>query len=67
VICGNEGRPQEEIWARQLGAWLYLPGVVESDDVAMLCGEARQIAEQLAKPQRSLPMRSVDASRVKRR
>jgi hypothetical protein len=67
VICGNEGRPQEEIWARQLGAWLYLPGVVESDDVAMLCDEARQIAEQLAKPQRSVPMKSVDASRVKRR
>jgi hypothetical protein len=59
VICGNEGRPQEEIWARQLGAWLYLPGVVESDDVAMLCGEARQIAEQLAAPQRSIPMKSV--------
>jgi hypothetical protein len=66
VICGNEGRPQEEIWARQLGAWLYLPGVVESDDVAMLCGEARQIAEQLRAPQRTIPMKGVDAPRASR-
>lgn len=27
VIGGHQQDPQEEIWARQLGAWLYLPGV----------------------------------------
>ena len=47
VVCGNEGEPVEEIWARQLGVWLYLPGVTSGDDVTLLCGEARQITEQL--------------------
>jgi hypothetical protein len=49
VLCGNEGDLSEEIWARQLGAWLYLPGVAESSDVALLCGEALHIAERLGK------------------
>jgi hypothetical protein len=38
----------EEIWARQLGAWMYLPGVNDHSDVAMLCGEARNAAEKLS-------------------
>ena len=47
LVCGNEGDVQEEIWARQLGAWMYLPGVDDQSDVAMLCGEARNVAEKL--------------------
>ena len=47
VICGNEGNPSEEIWARQLGAWLYLPGVSQSSDIQTLCEEARPVAEKL--------------------
>jgi hypothetical protein len=38
------------VWVRQLGAWLYLPGVVDSNNFALLCGEARHIAERLWKP-----------------
>lgn len=49
IVCGNEGDLQEEVWVRQLGAWLYLPGVTETSNLALLCGEARQIAERLAK------------------
>ena len=49
VVCGNEGKADEEIWVRQSGAWLYLPGVVESSNFALLCGEARHIAERLCK------------------
>jgi hypothetical protein len=49
IVCGNEGDVQEELWIRQLGAWLYLPGVEETSNLALLCGEARQIAERLAK------------------
>ncbi len=47
VVCGNEGEPLEEIWARQLGVWLYLPGITSGEEVTLLCGEARQITEQL--------------------
>ncbi|HZZ72889.1 MAG TPA: hypothetical protein VFE24_11610 [Pirellulales bacterium] len=56
VVCGNEETPLEEIWARQLGVWLYLPGVTEADEVALLCGEARQITEQIQAAQGARPM-----------
>jgi DNA-binding NtrC family response regulator len=49
IVCGNEGDLQEEVWVRQLGAWLYLPGVTETSNLALLCGEARQIAERIAR------------------
>ena len=47
MICGNEGVATEEIWARQLGTWLYLPGVSIDSDVESLCLEGRSIAERL--------------------
>jgi hypothetical protein len=35
AIVGSEIDPLDEIWARQLGAWLYLPGIDDpSDDVS---------------------------------
>jgi DNA-binding NtrC family response regulator len=49
IVCGSEGDVEEELWVRQLGAWLYLPGVTESSNLALLCGEARQIAERVTK------------------
>jgi hypothetical protein len=48
VVCSAEGQPEEEIWARQLGVWLYLPGEVKDSDVTMLCTEARDLARRLA-------------------
>ena len=47
IVCGHHDNAAEELWVRQLGVWLYLPGVVESSDVTALCGEARLIAERL--------------------
>lgn len=47
MLCGNEGDALEEIWARQLGSWLYLPGVSESSDVMSLCEQAVAVAEKL--------------------
>lgn len=46
VICGNADNAAEEIWARQLGAWLYLPDVAWEDvgDLAFLCEQARIVA-----------------------
>jgi len=54
LVCGHERDPREEIWARQLGVWLYLPGVTAGPELSTLCGEALEIAERLAnrgKPQ----------------
>lgn len=47
VICGRELQPDEEIWARQLGVWLYLPGVSlqHGDELAELCQAAQQVVE----------------------
>lgn len=63
IVCGNEDAIDEELWVRQLGAWLYLPGVVESNDFALLCGEARHIAERLSKVHRSATTGSAAAPR----
>lgn len=49
VVCGNEGNVEEEVWVRQAGAWLYLPGAIDSGSFTSLCGESRQIAERLWK------------------
>jgi ActR/RegA family two-component response regulator len=49
VVCGHESNVEEEIWVRQHGAWMYLPGAADAGHVGLLCGEARQIAERLAK------------------
>lgn len=47
MICGNEEDAPEEIWAREVGAWLYLPGVGSDSDVSMLCGEARDVTDKM--------------------
>ena len=49
AVCGHDGDAMEEIWARQLGVWLYLPGVTDGDDLSGLCSEACGIAEQFIK------------------
>ena len=46
TICGSESDSQEEIWARQLGVWLYLPGVTleHSEELAAICEQAQLVA-----------------------
>lgn len=56
ILCGNEGVALEEIWARQLGAWLYLPGVTAGSDVISLCEQARPVVEKLTGS--SVPVKS---------
>jgi ActR/RegA family two-component response regulator len=53
IVCGNEGNVEEEIWVRQRGAWMYLPGVADTSNVSLLCGEAKQIAERLSRTDES--------------
>ncbi len=48
IVCGRDGDVQEEIWVRQQGAWMYLPGVADSSNVSLLCGEAKQIVERIS-------------------
>ena len=46
VVCGSEDSVEEELWARQLGAWVYLPGVSSGDALVSLFAEARRIGER---------------------
>jgi DNA-binding NtrC family response regulator len=46
VICGSEDSVDEELWARQLGAWVYLPGVSSGDAFVSLFSDARRLAER---------------------
>jgi hypothetical protein len=45
-VCGHEANPEEEIWIRQLGIWLYLPSVTTSTEVSSLCKQALQIVSK---------------------
>jgi DNA-binding NarL/FixJ family response regulator len=58
VICGSEDNADEELWARQLGVWLYLPGVADGDSLASLCIEARRLQEPIGS-QAPHPLRPV--------
>lgn len=42
VICGNESCTEEEIWARGLGVWAYLPGDSGLAGLEFIFREARQ-------------------------
>jgi len=46
VVCGSEDSVEEELWARQLGAWVYLPGVSSGDALVSLFAEARRVGER---------------------
>jgi hypothetical protein len=38
VVCGSVDRPHEEIWARQEGVSVYLPGVALGPEFSSLIG-----------------------------
>lgn len=42
IVCGNEGHREEEIWARSLGVWAYLPGDSGQAGLEHLFSDARQ-------------------------
>ncbi len=55
VVCGHEGDALEEIWARQLGIWLYLSGVADQcEGITELCDEARGVVEHLEKAEKRM-------------
>jgi hypothetical protein len=47
AVCGKPNDTMGEVWSRQLGVWMYLPGVDSESDLALVCSEARSIVEKL--------------------
>jgi len=47
AVCGKPDDTNGEVWSRQLGIWMYLPGIDCQSDIALLCGEARKILKKL--------------------
>jgi len=47
AVCGKPDDANGEVWSRQLGVWMYLPGIDGHSDIAMLCAEARNILKKL--------------------
>jgi hypothetical protein len=54
AVCGDPDDTTGEVWSRQLGVWMYLPGVDGHSDIALLCSEAKNILQKLgARPAES--------------
>jgi DNA-binding response OmpR family regulator len=47
LVCGNVDDPREEVWARHLGVWMYLPGAIDGSELVGLCVAARETVERL--------------------
>ena len=46
VVCGSGESVDEELWARQLGAWVYRPGSSGGDALMSLFAEAQRVVER---------------------
>ena len=48
AVCGHVSDSDEEIWARQLGVWLYLPGISleHADEISKLCEHAQLLGRR---------------------
>lgn len=65
MICDDEDSSStSELWARQVGVWLYLPEASLGNDLVDLCAEAIQAAEKQALAKAAL---EVDATSTKQR
>lgn len=45
-VCGDAADPLEEIWARRLGTWMYVPGLsdeVPSEELGAVYDQAREV------------------------
>jgi hypothetical protein len=48
IICGANTNADEELWARQLGVWTYLPEVQRPAELDWIFAEARKAIAQRA-------------------
>ncbi len=58
VVCDQDANPEGELWARQRGAWMYLPEVNDASDLARICREAQAVTEKLRGPAKAAPVGS---------
>lgn len=54
VVCDHAANPEGELWARQEGAWVYLAGVNESSDIALVCQQARLLMQEKQEQQQKV-------------
>jgi hypothetical protein len=47
VVCGRTNDSEEEIWARQLGVWMYLPGVAPESDLDPMLVAGREVSVRM--------------------
>lgn len=47
VVCGRTSDAQEEVWARQLGVWMYLPGVAPESDLDPMLLAGREVSARM--------------------
>lgn len=47
VVCGRTSDSEEEVWARQLGVWMYLPGVAPESDLDPMLVAGREISVRM--------------------
>lgn len=47
VVCGRTSDLQEEMWARELGVWMYLPGVAPESDLDPMLLAGREASVRL--------------------
>ena len=47
VVCGRPNDEAAEVWSRNLGVWMYLPGINSHSDICLLYGQARRVVEKL--------------------
>lgn len=50
VACGSDDDPSAEMWAREVGAWVYLPGELNPVGIRSLCAQALALHQKLNKP-----------------
>jgi hypothetical protein len=48
MIVDDDTTGASELWARQIGAWLYLPEATLDEGITLLCDQALDVAHKLA-------------------
>jgi hypothetical protein len=47
AVCGRTSDTEDEIWARQLGVWMYLPGVAPESDLDPILTAGREVSVRM--------------------
>ncbi len=47
IAYDKRGDPTLELWARENGAWLYVPGIADWEDLSLACREAMRVNQHI--------------------